>query len=59
VYLFDGDTLDDHERAVARWAIEHPALFVTDPGPCECSAYPAPHRHKIDPALPLCVTRNG
>jgi hypothetical protein len=27
VYVFDDDTLDVHERAVARWAIEHPELF--------------------------------
>jgi hypothetical protein len=27
VYVFDADTLDAHELAVARWAIEHPELF--------------------------------
>jgi len=25
VYVFDPDALDAHERAVARWAVEHPA----------------------------------
>lgn len=27
VYVFDPDYLDEHERAVARWAIEHPDQF--------------------------------
>ena len=33
VYMYDDDTLADHERAVGRWAIRHPAQFTepTDP----------------------------
>ncbi len=27
VYVFDEDALDEHELAVARWAIEHPDRF--------------------------------
>ena len=63
VYVFDDDTLRDHEAIVARWAasqalaeITRPVLpFVTvicpcgirDPH-CHCDAYPGPHRHPAE-----------
>ena len=28
VYVFDGDALDQHERAVARYAVLHPGEFA-------------------------------
>jgi hypothetical protein len=31
VYVFDADFLDEHERLVARWAIQHPDQFADGP----------------------------
>lgn len=33
VYMFDPDALDEHERIVARWAIEHPEQFISPEEP--------------------------